>query len=332
MRAAVLIAPGAVKMADLALPSADDGVRVRLLRGGLCGTDHKIVSGDIVVAYPRILGHEVFGVVDAPFPGGPASGTRVIVDPCIACGVCASCRNDRANLCPNGALMGRDVDGGFADVIVVPVNRLHPVPDAVSDDAGPLLQILATCVHAQSRLAVFPGQRAMIIGLGVAGLLHLQLLWARGITDVIGVDLSADKRARAADLGVRVTEHPVDIEERVAQMAEADRPSLVIECVGKAATIGQAVRSAALGAQILCFGTGTTDGAGIPLYDWYFKELTLLNARASLPRDFAVAAALVTSGQINVADLVTAVRPLDDIAAALVLAHDPDQLKVILRA
>jgi len=132
------------------------------------------------------------------------AGTRVLIDPVISCGICYRCRRDLAHLCGNGALQGRDVDGGFAEFAAVDESCLHEIPDSVSADEAALLQVLSTCVHAQSVLpgpAGPAGDSAVVIGLGVAGLLHIQLLRARGVSPVIAVTGSAWKRELALRSG-----------------------------------------------------------------------------------------------------------------------------------
>ncbi len=75
---------------------------------------------------------------------------------------------------------------------------LHPLPATVTADEGALVQVLSTCVHAQSGVPVWPDSSAVVIGLGVAGLLHVQLLRARGVRTIVAVTRAAWKR----DLGI----------------------------------------------------------------------------------------------------------------------------------
>ena len=176
-------------------------VLVRVGQVGICGTDVKILAGKIPVDYPRIMGHEMVGeVVDAPPESPYQAGIRVLVDPGVACGWCHMCRVGRFNICVNGGLLGRDVDGVFTEYAVVPFNRLIPVPANISDKASGVLQVLGTCVHAVKTLDPFPGQVAAVIGLGVAGQLITQLLRLRGMT-VVGITRSEWKRELATNTG-----------------------------------------------------------------------------------------------------------------------------------
>ena len=94
--------------------------------------------------------------------------------------VSALCLRGYDNLCRNGGLLGRDVDGVCAEYVAVPEDQLHEVPTAVSADAAPLLQVLGTVVHAQRSVEPDATECAVVIGLGISGLLHLQMLLHRG--------------------------------------------------------------------------------------------------------------------------------------------------------
>src|SRR3989442_6589851 len=136
VKAVVLTAPGSIVTADVEEPDASGKALVRLELVGICGTDVKIAKGEIPVAYPRVLGHELIGRVVRSGPRRVVTeGTRVLVDPAISCGYCDLCRAGRANLCRNGALLGRDLDGGVAERIAIHENQLHPLPETIARPA-----------------------------------------------------------------------------------------------------------------------------------------------------------------------------------------------------
>ena len=329
MRAVVVAAPGAAEVRTVPDPRPGADAVVRVERAGLCGTDLKIVSGAVPVRTPRILGHEIIGRVATAGAGRQVPvGTRVVVDPSVSCGRCRTCRRDLPHLCPHGALLGRDVDGGCAGYVTVAEDRLHPVPDDVSDEAAVLLQVLATCVHAHERLPGFPGRTAVVIGLGVAGFLHLQLLRAQGVEQVVAVTRSAAKHELATRLGATVTVAPDDAEAAVADLTGGLGADVTVECAGTPHTLRQAMLLAGPGGTVLAFGT-TVEADGMPTYQWYYKELTILNPRAARPRDFDRAIGLARH-RLRLAPLVSAVYPLDDAVEALAACADPARLKVVI--
>jgi L-iditol 2-dehydrogenase len=331
MRAVMVEAPGSVTVGHVPDPDPGQRALVRIERVGLCGTDLKIVSGAIPVAPNRVLGHELVGrVAVAGKHGQVPEGTRVVIDPSIACGRCPVCRHDRPHLCPHGALMGRDVDGGCADYAAVDDDRLHPLPDEISDDAAALLQVLTTCVHAQESVAAFPGQTAVVVGLGVSGLLHTQLLRLRGVHQVIGVTRSEWKRELAVSLGADAVVTPDDAAEAVAEATGGRGADLVVECAGTPHTLRQGMLLAGAGGTVLVFGT-TVEADAMPTYQWYYKELTIVCPRAARPRDFPRAIAMA-GNRLRLAPLVTAAYPLDAAVEALESCNGSDRLKVVLDA
>lgn len=331
MRAVLVDGPGAIDVRDVPAPDTSRGTVVRVERAGVCGTDVKIVSGNIPVAYPRILGHEIVGRVAAAGADSAISvGTRVLVNPSSACGSCGVCRADRPHLCPSGALLGRDVDGGFAELLAVDDGYLHPIPRSVSDDDAALLQVLGTCVHAQSRIDVFPGQTAVVIGLGVSGLLHLQLLRARGVDTVIGVTRSQAKRRLATELGAVAVAAPDEAERVVEEVTGGRGVDVAVECVGRAETLRQAMLCAGLGATVLAFGTTSPAADEMPTYEWYYRELAIINSRAARSRDYYSAISLAASGAVRLSTLLSARFDLADARSAFAACNDSGQLKVVL--
>ena len=341
MRAAVLDAPGRVVVKDVPVPAADGLALVRVAQGGLCGTDLKIVSGQTPVRTPRILGHEMTGWVETPGPSGSVpAGTPVLVDPVLSCGRCDLCDRDLPHLCRDGGLAGREADGGLAEFVAADEARLHPLPITLPDAAAALLQVLSTCVHAQSGLPAWAaageegtaegGGSAAVIGLGVTGLLHVQLLRARGAGPIIGITRSRQNRELALRLGATEAVSPEAAERAVLDATDGRGVDLAVECVGTQETLAQAMRVAGAGGIVLAFGITAPAADAMPTYEWYFKELTILSPRAARPRDCDLAISLAAGGQLDLAPLVTARFPLARLADALRACGEPGQLKVVV--
>lgn len=225
--------------------------------------------------------------------------------------------------------MGRDFDGGFAGLAAAAPERLHVLPDQVSDADGVLVQMLTTCVHAQERLRPQLGQSGLVVGLGATGLLHVRLLAARGVMPVIGVSRSEVKRQLAAEFGATVTALPEEALDVVRDVTGGAGVDIAIEAVGRRDALVQAMTAAGPGGTVLIFGMITPAADGLPAYDWYLKELTL-NTRAARPRDYTSAIAAIRDGVVRPGSLITSTYPLDDTAAALAASARTDQIKVTL--
>ena len=335
MRAMVLRAPGDLVLDDVARPRQDASqVEVRVTHSGICGTDFKIFSGAIPVSYPRIMGHEMFGeVVDAGGAGGLRPGDRVIIDPELYCGACFHCRIGQTHLCPNGMLVGRDTNGGFAEYLNAPASHVFHVPDAIDSRTAPMIQVLTTCLHAQRQIDIFPAESVVVFGLGVTGQLHVQLAKARGASPVIGVTRSAEKRTLAETLGADLTFPGGDgAIDKVRDATEGRGADVVIETTGMLPSVAAAVKMARSGGRVLLFGIITATEGALPFYDLYFKELSLIGARVAKGEDYPGSIALVERGTVRLEPLVSDVMPLEELRAAIgMLGSDSGQrMKIIL--
>jgi threonine dehydrogenase-like Zn-dependent dehydrogenase len=252
------------------------------------------------------------------------------VDPGVACGWCHVCHTGRFNICVNGGLLGRDMDGVFTEYVLAPFNRLIPVPAAVSDKASGLLQVLGTTIHAVKMIGSFPGRVAAVVGLGVAGQLMTQLLGLRGMT-VVGITRSEWKRDLAAASGTHFVAAPNEARDLLAEVTQGRGPDLVVEAVGTEATLAEAIDLAATGSEVLVYGTLTGGNKGLPYYQLYHKELTLHNPRAALIGDYADGVALAAAGSLDLEPIVTHELDLEEAEKAFELVHDPSSLKVLMK-
>jgi L-iditol 2-dehydrogenase len=329
-------APGQLRVAGVAEPDSAGQALVKVHRVGICGTDLEILRGGVPVDYPRIMGHEMVGEVVRPGPDGiTTAGQRVLVDPAISCGHCRLCRAGRPNLCRNGGLLGRDVDGVFASYVAAPETRLLPVPRTVSDTASGLLQVLGTCVHAQRAVSVAPGDVAVVVGLGVSGLLLVQLLRARGAV-VVGVTRTPWKLELATRLGAEAAVTPDEAARVVGKLSQGHGADVVVEAVGTEATLALAVDLVGLGGEVVVFGT-IVGGGGAPVvergrlyYPMYLKELKLHFPRAALPIDYQRGIELAESGALELEPLVTDRLALVDAEEAFAMVQQPTSLKVLM--
>jgi L-iditol 2-dehydrogenase len=332
MHTVVLEAPESLRLEERPEPTAaGEDVVVRIRATGICGTDVSIYSGKLGVDYPLVLGHEMVGTLESP-TSELVIGTRVVVDPNVFCGICYQCLRGEENVCSKAELMGRDRDGALTNLLAVPARNVYPIPEEIDDRIAPLLQVLTTCVHAQRQTQVFPQDSVVVLGLGVSGLLHLQLARARGAHPIIGITRSESKRALAARLGTDLVIDPSDpaLKEQIAEATQGQGPDLVVECVGKTETLAHAIDLVRIGGRIIVFGTITESAGELPFYQLYFKELSLVNPRAAKPEDFPASIGLVAAGTIELDPLITHTFPLESAEEAVVTSGESSSLKVIL--
>jgi threonine dehydrogenase-like Zn-dependent dehydrogenase len=191
MRAFVVNGPGRSLVAEVPRPVPGPGqVVVDIDRVGVCGTDVELFTGDMAylneghAGYPMRLGHEWSGTVSAVGDGADPGwlGRRVTGDTMLGCGTCDRCRSGRAHVCENRSEIG--IRGGFpgalAEQLAVPVTALHPLPDAVNEAAGALVEPGGTALRALWGAAVEPGERVLVLGPGTIGLLVALFALAHG--------------------------------------------------------------------------------------------------------------------------------------------------------
>jgi L-iditol 2-dehydrogenase len=339
MKAMVLRAPRDVGFEEVERPRPRPGeVLIRVTHSGVCGTDLKIYDGSVPVSYPLIMGHEMSGeVVDfgdqAIRDDRIQVGDRVIIDPCVSCGVCTNCLSGQTNLCRNGGLIGRDSNGGFAEYLLVPLTHVYLLPSAVNSQKAPLLQVLTTCIHAQRFLNIFPGQSVVVVGLGVTGQLHLQLAKSSGADPVIGVTRSAWKRQLAKEFGADVTfSSGPEAAHGILEVTDGQGADVVIVATGSLPTIAEAISMCRPGATLQLFGITTETEGKLPFYQLYFKELRMFNSRAATAEDFPVAVDLVAKGVVKLDALITHILPLAELSSAIeMLMTDEDhRMKIII--
>jgi alcohol dehydrogenase, propanol-preferring len=211
MRAAVIEEfkqPLVVKDTDVPVPDPDD-VLIKVEACGVCHSDLSIADGDWpqlkrMIKKPLIPGHEVVGrvVKRGEKVDHLSVGDRVGVAWLHwSCGACELCKEGLENLCPNQAITGASVDGGYAEFIKAKASHATKVPDGLRPaEAAPLFCAGVTVYRAVKNAGVQPGQRVAIFGVGGLGHLAVQVAKTFG-AQVIGVDIAADKLELAKSLG-----------------------------------------------------------------------------------------------------------------------------------
>src|SRR5437867_659949 len=245
MKAAILHGPRELRVESMRDPRPEPGeVVVRMVAAGLCGTDYEIWSGARTVAYPRVMGHELVGRVEAAAADvtrvGP--GDPVVVEPNYSCGHCPLCREGNRNLCLSRTTIGIDVNGGFAEEVCVPAHCCWPIPTGVSDLDAMLTEPLAVVVRAVARGAPRRGESAAVVGAGNLGLLALQVLRARGAR-VLAVARTPTRLALAQRLGADAVHTTADGPRDAAARAFSGREGvdLVVETAGTAEAVSHAL-------------------------------------------------------------------------------------------
>lgn len=326
MRALRLHAIGDLRLTEVPDPVPAEGeVVVEVVAAGICGTDRHLTAGEFPCRPPVTLGHEFCGRVVQSGVAALPVGTHVTCDPNIACGTCPACTTGRVNLCHRLSAIGVHRDGGFAERVAIPAHRAFPLPEGLHPHHGALAEPLACCLHAVDLAAPLAGQRAIVLGGGVIGMMCVQLLRMAGCA-VMMLTRSAGRQALAQDLGAaEVAASPA-----AARRIWPDGADIVMECAGVADTVAAAPGLAARGGRMILVGV-MPQGATVPFdpFDLLFREVAVIPSFLN-PFTQGRAAAMIAAGSISCAPLISRRIPLEQAAAAIAAPPGPGDVRVLV--
>jgi 2-desacetyl-2-hydroxyethyl bacteriochlorophyllide A dehydrogenase len=337
VRQAVVTALGTVELQDVETPVPGPGeVVVRMRLAGICGSDvHAFHGRHPFVPVPYRPGHELFGTIEATRDGSRlAPGTRVVVEPILACGRCKYCLDGRYNLCATMTFFGCTAPGGgLADSFVIPEDRVVPVPDDVSDLHAVLVEPLSTPVHAV-RLAGpdLTGKTVAILGAGTIGLLTMAAARHAGAVRIAVSDLSPAKRKLAAELGADSVHDAAS-----ASLVEDIRADLgtsadvVFDCVSVQATVDQAIAIAVKGGTVVVVGVPAKP-VTVPLPEIQDLQVRVQGSATYTRDDIDQAIAMLAAGVVDPARIITAQFPLAKVDEAFAAAESGEHVKVVVTA
>jgi len=319
--------PGEIRLDEIEAPRCGSrDVLVNVTHCGICGTDLAYVAAGGVFGLtsgPMALGHEICGRVAAV---GEAVedipvGLHVAVNPMAA-----------FNMIGNGG-----PEGGFTQTLRVRNaclgDTLHALPPSFTGETGALVEPLAVGIHAVNLADVHEDEPVVVIGAGAIGLAVVAALRARGVDDVVVVDLSKPRLERAVRLGARaaVDSGREDFFDAIAALQGTDyvfgQPVLAtrvyIDAAGVPGPIETIVRSAGFGARLVIAGVHKHD-VPIDLRMVLARELRIQGA-IGYPNEFPAAIAALESGAIDADVMISHRFALSEFAEALAMARKPQE-------
>jgi L-iditol 2-dehydrogenase len=322
-----------VRLADEPGPEPAEGESlVRVTAIGLCGSDLHWYDeggiGDARITEPIVGGHEMAGVV----VGGPLDGVRVAVDPAIPCHRCDLCRQGQPNLCRALAFAGQDGrDGGLQRYLVWPTDRLHRLPESLSDADGAMLEPLGVAVHAVDLGHIPLGGSVAIIGCGPIGLLLIQVARAAGAGRILAADPLAHRRLAAELRGADEVLDPAadGYAARLAASTAGLGVDVAFEIAGCDPAIAAAMIAVRPGGRVVLGGIPSTESSAFPAGLARRKGLTIAMVRR-MKEVYPRATALVVAGLVDVRGLVSHRFPLTEIDDAFATALARTGLKVVV--
>lgn len=328
MKAAALTGRNQVKMVELPEPKVrtPEEVVVEVEALSVCTTDSEVIDGTMAPRkLPIIIGHEASGRV-SKVGGGVKNvmvGDRVLIDPNKSDGTCHLCLSGLSHLCQNGGLMGRELDGVFAESVVVQEGNVHKLPASVPIEIAPLIQPFSTVVHAFGKVTLAKGDVVLVLGLGVTGLMLVQLAKQSGAL-VIGSSTNRERLNLAKRLGasIAVDRSETDIVSEVMRATLNRGVDVVFDASGyRNLLTNDFIRVLKPGGMVLLFATRLRE-LEIDAFESYFRELTFKTSRSSQSKDFESAIGLVGEKRIDLSYQVTRTFPFDRTLDALAYFED----------
>lgn len=337
MKAVILVGKGHLEIRDAPEPSINrlDDVLVEAKASSICGTDLAIIDGVTPTKkLPMTIGHEAAGVVTevAKDVTNVKVGDQVLVDPNVSDSTCYPCRMGLQHLCSNGGLMGRETDGAFSERLVLPSRRLYLLPSGIPSQVMPLIQPLSTAVHANSRIELFPDDSVLILGLGVMGLMLVQLAKLSG-AHVLASSGASSRLELAKKLGadeVIDTTHG-DFIATVMKMTENKGVDILIDAADHSELLEKVgLHVLRPRGTVVLFST-KPGKLNLNIVEAYFREATFKSTRSSQPVDFQQAIRLVKQRRIDLQYLVTKRFAFEEIEDAISFSRDRrNVLKVVV--
>jgi L-iditol 2-dehydrogenase len=326
---------------DVAEPQiAPDEVLVQVKACGICGSDVHGVDGSTGRRIPPIImGHEAAGVIAqvGADVAGWRPGDRVTFDITVHCGACYFCRRGMINLCDHRRIVGVStpefrMHGAFAEYVAIPQRALYPLPGSLTFERAAMMEAASVAAHAVHRTPIVLQDTAVVVGVGMIGLLVVQLLRRSGCGQIIAVDVEQDRLDLALRMGAQVglRSGVDDVSAEVRRRTSGRGADVTFEAVGLTQTVHAAVTSVRKSGAVTLIGN-LSPTIELPLQEVVIRQLTLIGT-TNAAGESESCLEMMASGALDVDPLISAVAPLSEGATWFqrLQRREPGLMKVIL--
>lgn len=301
---------------EIPAPSmGDDDVLIRVKAAGICHSDVHYWEGiSSAGALPRTLGHEIAGVVEEIGSNVTThtAGQRVCLHYLVTCGDCTYCRSSSEQFCEEGLMLGKDIDGGYAEYVAVPARNALLLPEDVPFEHGAVLMCSsATVFHALRKARLRAGETVAVFGVGGLGMSAIQLARVFGAVDVYAIDIQEKKLAAAESYGaIPIDASRCDPLHELRDRVNGRGVDVALALVGLPEPMRQAVQSLApygralivgLAGQLLCVDT---------YREILAKEAEIIGCSDHLLEELPLLVELARQGRLDLSRVVTEAVPL----------------------
>ncbi len=330
---------GGIALRDVEpLDPGPDDIRIRTKAAGICGTDMQIYYWAPRMArrmkLPRVLGHEVSGVVDVigADVDNLTVGDHVSLESHIFCGECRPCIMGKAHLCMATTYPGIDINGAFADYLTVPSRIAWVNPPDLPHEIAAMLEPFGIAVHASLEGSGVAGQTVLVNGCGPIGLMNIAAARAFGAKTIIAGDLNPLRLKTAETMGAdrAVNAGEEDLPAIVTDMTGGNGVDVAIEYSGSEAGFQAAFACLAKGGDFRLVGA---PAAAIPVdfTQWLLKCPVMHNIHGRRVWDsWRRSTQLIYNNKIDLSPIRSHVLPLSDAVRGFELIKNGEAVKPLL--
>ena len=298
-------------------------VLVKVKAAGICGSDVHIYHGTSPVAtYPRVMGHEVVGIIEEV--GNEVTkvkkGDHVIVDQILSCGKCYPCSIERPNICCHLQVRGVHTE-----------DAMHIIPDTIPFSDAIMIEPLSIAFQARSRAQVVDNDIIFILGAGALGKSMIKAMALTKAT-IIVADVFDDKLEEAKKLGAHYTVNAKteNMIEAVRKLSGGYGPTVSIDAAGISSSLADLAEVTCNAGRVITMAF-SEEPSQIAIFKITAKELDIRGSRLQNNKFVEVIDA-VKSGLIDISGLVSHKIPFEKTKEAfeLIDSKDPSVKKIAL--
>lgn len=309
MKAIQIVKPGELRIIDMEKPHIDDknNILVKMRAAGICGSDVGIYHGTNAAAtYPRVIGHEMVGVVEEIGPGVRKLkvGDRIIINQVVSCGECYPCRHNRGNVCDHLEVRGVHRDGGYREYMAVPEEDCYILPDNLSDADAVMIEPTTIAIQSLSRAEIEDDDTIFIIGCGALGSSILRIARLTNAKIIVG-DIVDDKLNDALNKGAHYTvnlSHD-DFEQKIKEYSNGRGPTVTIDAACTKDSLMNAIKVTGNAGRVITMGFSISP-TEVNQFLITSKELDVRGSRLQ-NKKFGDAIKLINEGKIDLTGAVS---------------------------
>ena len=314
----------------------DDELLVKVISSGVCGSD--VMEWYRIKKAPLVLGHEIAGTIEKTGKNVKnfSNGDKVFVTHHVPCMECHYCKNNFQTSCETLHKTNFH-PGGFAQFLRVPKINVElgtfKLPENISFDEGTFIEPIGCVVRGQRIVGMDKNQTVLVLGSGIAGLMHINVLKARNVKKIIAIDINEFRLDSAKKFGAHhAFNAKEDVIEKIKSVNEGRLADVVIVCTGALSAAKQACKCVDKGGTILFFAVPKPNEIfDIPINDFWRNEIKVKTSYAAAPDDLKESISLIESGKLDLAKMITHKLRFSEIQKAFDLVSNPQEsIKVIV--